>query len=261
MTEDIATAGVLELSGIDESGVLIATMDNPPANAMNRALIRGLTELFVDLASGTDAPAVVLTGRGDRFFTAGGDIKELEGAEASELDGRMRDFHALLTALDRYPRPVVGAVNGHCVGGGMELALFTDGVLAVDHARFGFPEINHGLLPADKGIQRAVKLLGAHTARNLLLTGEIFGIRRAVDIGLVERVVEPDRLLTVAVERARTLAAKPAVLYAALKWSVNKPVDEDDGESLRATLSAAENYFDDPAAAAARARWSGRRDR
>lgn len=260
MTEQYAPT-VSELSIGDQSGVLIATMDNAPANAMNRALIRGLTQLFVDLAVMSDPPAVVITGRGDRFFTAGGDIKELHGVEASEIEGRMRDFHAFLTAMDRYPRPVVSAVNGHCVGGGMELALFTDNVLAVDHARFGFPEINHGLLPADKGIRRAAALLGVRTVRTMLFSGELFDVRRAVDLGVVDTVVEPTRLVEAAVATARELAGKPPVLYAALKRSVNNPVDADDAGSLRRTLAAADAYFDDPVCKARREGWSRKGDR
>lgn len=260
MTERYSPS-VAELSTVDRSGVLVVSMDNPPANAMNRALIRGLAQLFVDLAEVADTPAVVLTGGGDRFFTAGGDIKELQGVGALEIDGRMRDFHALLTALERYPRPVVSAVNGHCVGGGMELALFTDSVLAVDHARFGFPEINHGLLPADKGIQRAVALLGMRPVRTVLFSGELFDVRRAIEVGLVETVVEPARLIEIAVETARELAGKPPVLFASLKRSVNNPVDTDDAESLRHTLTAAGAYFDDPTCKALREGWSGKSSR
>ncbi len=145
-----ATGQSATLDTADHDGVLVVALDRPPANAMNRRLIHDLAGLFEQLRARPDAPPIVLTGKGERFFSGGGDIKELEGALAGEIEIRMREFHALLVAMDRYPRPVVSAINGHCVGGGMEVALFSDSVLAVNSARFGFPEINHGLLPADK---------------------------------------------------------------------------------------------------------------
>jgi enoyl-CoA hydratase/carnithine racemase len=241
--------------------VLIVTLDRPPANALNRSIIRELTRLIVDLTDSPGPPAIVLTGRGDRFFTAGGDIKELDGVAADQIGDRMRNFHSLLVALDRYPRPVVGAINGYCVGGGMEIALFADTVLAVEHAKFGFPEINHGLLPADKGIQRAIRLLGARATRAMVLSGRLFDVHEAVAIGLVDAVVDAAELLTTAVATAREASAKAPVLYGALKHSVNGPDVADDEASLHHTLLAAATYFDDPAARALRAGWSSKRGR
>ncbi|MEV0366458.1 enoyl-CoA hydratase/isomerase family protein [Nocardia fusca] len=245
----------------ERSGVLVVTLNRPPANALNRTLINQLSRLFAELAESSDAPAVVLTGHGGRFFTAGGDIKELEGTASHEIDGRMRDFHALLVGMDRYPRPVVAAVNGHCVGGGMEIALFADQVLAVDHARFGFPEINHGLLPADKGIRRAVGVLGTRATRTMLLTGDLFDVRRAEEIGLVDTVVDPARLVETAVAAAYEASTKAPVLYGALKSSVNSPNDDQDEISLRRTLAAAAAYFGDPHSRALREGWNADRNR
>lgn len=250
----------VETSGatcVDHDGVLVVTMDRPPANALNHRLVARLAEIFTDLAS-HDAPApVVLTGAGERFFTAGGDIKELEGTGRSEIEGRMRDFHALLVAMDRFPRPLIAAVNGHCVGGGTELALFADTVLATPNATFGFPEINHGLLPADKGLQRAVHVLGARTVRRMVLSGELLSAQEAVSIGLVEQLVEePAALLSSAIQAARDAGAKAPVLYRALKRSVNDPHDERDSRSLASTITAAAQYFEDPVAAGLRAGWN-----
>jgi enoyl-CoA hydratase/carnithine racemase len=95
----------------------------------------------------------------------------VDGAAADPIEDRMRGFHNLLVAMDRYPAPVIAAVNGDCVGGGVEYALFADAVLAAPHARFGFPEIRHGLLPADKGIQRLIRLIGTRpTASSNILS-------------------------------------------------------------------------------------------
>ncbi|KWX19473.1 enoyl-CoA hydratase [Mycolicibacterium wolinskyi] len=256
----LATGQSATLRTTDHDGVLVVTLDRPPANAMNRELIHDLAGLFAELGAGPDAPPIVLTGQGERFFSGGGDIKELEDAHAGEIAFRMREFHALLVAMDRYPRPMVSAINGHCVGGGMEVALFSDSVLAVDSARFGFPEINHGLLPADKGIQRANKVLGVRVTRRIILSGDLFDAHHAQDIGLVDELVADHKaLITRAVSTARAAGSKAPVLYGALKSSVNDPDDVTDDASLQRTLKAAADYFDDPLARELRQRWSGRR--
>lgn len=250
------------LSTVERDGVLVVTMCRPPANALNRALIHDLATLFTSLAARSEeAPPLVLTGDGVRFFSAGGDIKELDGAAPAELELRMREFHALLAAMERYPRPVVAAVNGDCVGGALEIALFADVILGVATARFGFPEIKHGLLPADKGIQRASRVLGLRAARQMLLSGELFGGTQARDIGLVDRLVEPAELIIEAVAAAGTAGAKAPVLYNALKRSVYAPDDARDGASLARTLASAAEYFDDPTARRLRDGWSGSRTR
>lgn len=250
------------LTTMEHTGVLVVTLNRPPANALNRALIRELATLFADLTGQADAPPIVVTGSGDRFFTAGGDIKELAGAAQSELDARMREFHALLVAMERYPRPVICAVNGYCVGGGMEIALFADSVLAVKNAQFGFPEINHGLLPADKGIQRAVKLLGTRTTRRLLLSGTLIDAHRALEAGIVSALIDaPAELVEAAVTSAREAGAKAPVLYAALKRSIYAPADGVDEASLQHTAQAAAAYFADPIARALRETWKDNRAR
>lgn len=256
MTES-SPVGVFGATCVDHDGVLVVTMDRPPANALNHRLVARLAEIFTELASRDAPPPVVLTGAGGRFFTAGGDIKELAGTDRSEIEGRMRHFHALLVAMDHFPRPVIAAVNGHCVGGGTELALFADTVLATPNATFGFPEINHGLLPADKGLQRAVRLLGARTVRRMVLSGELLSAEEAIRIGLVEQLVEEQAtLLPSAIQAARDAGAKAPVLYRALKRSVNDPDDEQDNRSLANTITAAGQYFDDPVAAGLRAGWN-----
>lgn len=243
----------------DRDGVLIITLDHPPANALNNALLRALTSLFAELAEQASPPPVVLTGHGERFFCPGGDIRELDGAEQSELDGRMREFHALLVAMENYPRPVVAAINGYCVGGGMEIALVADQIVAGPTARFGFPEINHGLLPADKGIQRAKQLLGLRVTRSLTLSGELFDVDHAVRIGLVDDIVDHDELIEAATHRARAAGEKAPVLYAQLKRSINDPDDIADAKSLQRTLAAAHAYYGDPATQRLRQSWSASR--
>jgi enoyl-CoA hydratase/carnithine racemase len=238
----------------DHEGVVVATLDRPPANALNRAVLLAMTALFRDRGQSDPAP-IVITGAGMRFFCAGGDIKEADGAAADPVEDRMRGFHNLLVAMERYPAPVVAAVNGDCVGGGVEYALFADVVLAAPHARFGFPEIRHGLLPADKGIHRLIRLIGTRPARDLLLNGELIGAEQAARWGLVDAIVEPGQLLAEALGRAREAGRRAPVLYAALKQAVNDYDDIVDQRQAELTLAKAASWFNDPVARALREGW------
>jgi enoyl-CoA hydratase len=239
-------------------GVVVLTLNRPPANALSNALVSELTTTLEGLATGPDAPAVVLTGAGGRFFCAGGDLKEAVGYNAESMVERMTLFHALLCALESFPRPLVCAVNGWCVGGGIEMALFADVVYASARARFVFPEINHGVLPAVKGIGRVREVVGDRTARRLLLAGEPVDAFGAKTLGIVEQVVEPDDLVATASAHARAAAAKPPAVFAALKRAL---LQEAAGwpaeEQLSATAADAREIFDDPAARAAREAWNG----
>jgi enoyl-CoA hydratase/carnithine racemase len=248
--------GAVRLSG-EVDGVVVLTLDHLPANALTDALIRELTATLETLAAGVAAPAVVLTGSGERFFCAGGDIKEAAGHDAGAMAGRMASFHALLCALEDYPRPLVCAVNGWCVGGGIEMTLFADVVHASEHARFVFPEIDHGLLPAVKGISRAREVIGDRAARRLLLGGNPIDAAGAQALGLVDRVVAPDDLLPIATAAARAAAAKSPAVFAALKRALRTETAGWAAEKqLRATTEGARAVFDDPTARAAREAWN-----
>ena len=253
---DSEAATGLRTAGHD--GVLVATLDRPPANALNRPLLLAMIALFRDRGEG-DPPPVVITGAGDRFFCAGGDIKEVDGAAAGPIQQRMRGFHNLLVAMERYRAPVIAAVNGDCVGGGVEYALFADAVLAAPHARFGFPEIRHGLLPADKGIQRLIRLIGMRRARDLLLSGELIGAEEAARWGLVDAIIEPGRLMIEALDRAREAGRRAPVLYAALKHAVNDYDDIEDQQRADVTLAKAASWIDDPVARSLREGWRKQR--
>lgn len=239
-------------------GVVVLTLNHPPANALSNSLVSELTMTLETLASGPCTPAVVLTGAGERFFCAGGDIKEAVGFGADSMVERMASFHALLCALEDFARPLVCAVNGWCVGGGIEMALFADRVYASAEARFVFPEINHGMLPAVKGITRVREVLGDRAARRLLLSGEPLDALDAQTMGIVDQVVEQDDLLAIAIADARAAAAKPPAVFAALKRALHSgtsrwPVEEQ----LRVTVADAHTVFLDPAARAAREGFHG----
>jgi enoyl-CoA hydratase/carnithine racemase len=236
-------------------GVALLTLDSPPANALTSADTKELADVLIALAAQPEAPAIVLTGAGERFFCAGGDIKELDSAPMELALERMSLFHRLLVALERYPRPICAAVNGYAVGGGLELTLFADTVVAVATARFGFPEINHGVLPAVKGIREAARKAGPAGARRLLYTGDIVECAEALELGLVDRVVERGELLPAAIEAATEAGHKPPLLFAAVKRAIQRTEGWSDDQLEEATLDDMRSYFGSPAARSARERW------
>ncbi|MYV98331.1 enoyl-CoA hydratase/isomerase family protein [Streptomyces sp. SID3343] len=255
-SHDTALGAVRAFDEVD--GVVVLTLSRPPANALDNSLVADLTAKLETLAGRPDAPAVVLTGAGDRFFCAGGDIKEAIGCAADAMVERMTSFHALLCALENHHRPLVCAVNGWCVGGGIEMALFADVVYASAGARFVFPEIKHGMLPAVKGIARVREMLGDRAARRLLLGGEAVDAFEAQAIGIVDHVVEQDELLPTATAYARAAAAHPPAVFAALKRALHAgTTSRSAAEQLRVTVADARTVFDDPAARAAREVWNG----
>ncbi|MCX5443839.1 enoyl-CoA hydratase/isomerase family protein [Streptomyces sp. NBC_00063] len=242
----------------ETDGVVVLTLNHPPANALSNSLVSDLTAKLETLANGPHAPALVLTGAGERFFCAGGDMKEAVDFDADSMAERMKSFHALLCALENYPRPLVCAVNGWCVGGGIEMALFADVAYASTTARFVFPEIKHGMLPAVKGIAQVREILGDRAARRLLLGGEPIDAFAAKAMGIVDQVVKQDDLLATALADARKAAAKPPAVFAALKRALHSgtaswPVEEQ----LRVTVADARTVFIDPAARDAREGFNG----
>lgn len=233
--------------------IVTMTMNRPPANALNNRLVERLLDTIRALSAQALPPGIVLTGGGDRFFSAGGDIKEVAGIEISRP--RMRNFHALLCEMERYPGPLVCAVRGYAVGGALEFLLHADYVVA-DHAcMVGFPEINHGLLPAAKGMRQAVRKLGLREAQALLYWGELVDARKALEIGAISEVATTVKVMDRAVEVCRQLRGKEQRLFAAIKRSLNLTGQMDDASLEAMTIEDLGAYLTGDNSADARARF------
>jgi enoyl-CoA hydratase/carnithine racemase len=159
-------------------------LDNPPVNAISPAIVQHVREEISELG---DARCVVLRGRGERAFSAGADIGGFGSLGAEEAPAGLTPLTHELEAL---PVPVVAAVHGYCLGGGLELALACDVRIATPDAQFGFPEVNLGLLPGGGGTQRAPRLVGSGRAAWLIMSGERIPAEQAAQWGLVEFVVD-----------------------------------------------------------------------
>jgi enoyl-CoA hydratase len=162
---------------------------------------------------------VVITGAGDKAFIAGADIAEFEGRTPVD-QYRVMSEPGIYDAIERSPKPIVAAINGFCLGGGMELALACDIRVASSTAKFGQPEVGLGILPGGGGTQRLPRVVGLGAALRLILSGELIDASEAHRIGLVEEVVAPDQLLARALALADVIASRSPVAVAASREAV-----------------------------------------
>ena len=202
---------------VDREGfVTTLTIDHPPANAISGAVVSGLAEAL-QLAEGDDAcRALVITGAGPKFFSAGADITEF--GNGPEGLGAAVDF---TLRLERSRLPIIAAVNGVAFGGGCELTLACDIRIAARSARFGQPEIKLGIIPGWGGTQRLPRLIGRARASELLLTGDPIDAARALEIGLVTEVVDDAALGEAASRWAQLLGSRAPLALAATKHAMN----------------------------------------
>lgn len=199
-----------------DGAVFEVTLDRPKANAINPAASRRMGEAFEEFRDDPAFRVAIVTGGGDRFFSAGWDLKE-----AADSDGRPDSDYGPggfggLQELPGLNKPVIAAVNGMAVGGGFELALSCDLILAAEGVRFSLPEIRAGTL-ADAATLRLPRRMPHHVAMDLLLTGRWMEVEEAHRWGLVNEVLAPERLMERAHELARLLAQGPPLVFAAIK--------------------------------------------
>lgn len=240
-----------------ENDCVVLTINRPPANALNASLIAELLRRLGEFRTDSSPPGLILTGAGNRFFSAGGDIKEVVGVDVA--GPRMRDFHAVLREFECYPAPIVCAVRGYAVGGALEFLLYADYVVASDDCRTGFPEINNGLLPAAKGMRRAVQRLGLRAAQELLYWGELVDATKALQVGVVDEVVPSERVLDRARVICDSLRKKDQKLFAAIKRSMNQTSIMTDHELEHMTIQDLEAYLNSADSSEARARFLTKR--
>src|ERR1700685_2362341 len=200
---------------IRDGAVLEVTIDRPKANALDRSASLRLNEVFTSFRDNPELRVAIVTGAGERFFSAGWDLKAAAAGEKSDADWGVGGFGGL-----NYPRnldkPVIAAVNGIACGGGFEVVLGTDIIVMEEHARFALPEINVGVL-ADAGTIKLRRRIPYHVAVEFLMTGRWMDAAEAKHWGLASHVVPKGEALKKAREIARQLAAGPPLLFPAIK--------------------------------------------
>ncbi|BDW84642.1 carnitinyl-CoA dehydratase [Roseicyclus marinus] len=200
--------------------VLEVTLDRPKANAIDAATSRIMGEVFTGFRDDPDLRVAILTGAGEKFFCPGWDLKAAAAGEAPDTDYGVGGFGGL-QELRGLNKPVIAAVNGIACGGGLELALCADIILAADHATFALPEIRSGTV-ADAASIKLPKRIPHHIAMELLFTGRWFDAAEAARWGLVNRVLPGSELLEAARAMADDLAAGPPLVFAAIKEIVRE---------------------------------------
>jgi enoyl-CoA hydratase/carnithine racemase len=212
--------------------VAVITFRRPEQlNAISTVMQAEITAAFEVLGRDDAVGAIVVTGEG-RGFMAGADIKEYAAQTAAEFDTFQAAGMRMYAAIENNRKPVIAAVNGFALGGGMELVLCCDIVIANQFAKLGLPEIKLGLVPGGGGTQRSVAKLGRNRANLLLMTGAIVPASEFVSAGLVNEIVDVDRLMPRALELAEVIAAEPAAAIEGLKALTVHAVSGDLAEGL-----------------------------
>ncbi len=211
-------------------GVALIRLNRPKAlNALNRALMTELASALNTLAEDASVVCVVLTGN-ERAFAAGADIGEFEGKSTVDMLTSYR-FRQWL-AVKEFPKPLIAAVSGYCLGGGNELAMHCDMIVAAENARFGQPEINLGIMPGAGGTQRLTRAVGKFRAMEIILTGDLITAREAHAMGLVNHVVPNELYLEKALELAKKLAGKAPLALQLAKESILKAQEMTQDQAL-----------------------------
>jgi len=214
---------------VEKDGAIATVTLNRPQqlNALSYGLVKELALAMEAADQDPEVRVIIVTG-GEKVFAAGADIKEM--ADAGPFDERVQGRLAFRDRINKISKPVIAAVSGYALGGGCELALSCDIIIASETARFGQPEINLGTIPGSGGTQRLTRLVGKYRAMEIVLAGETIEAGEAERLGLVNKVVPVEFLLEEAKEIADKIAAKPQLAVKFAKESINKalntPLDE-----------------------------------
>ncbi|HKI98379.1 MAG TPA: enoyl-CoA hydratase-related protein [bacterium] len=215
--------------------ILKVTLNRPEAmNAMNTQMGIDMRAFFreFDHRRTPDVRCIILTGTGDKAFCAGGDLKERRGMTKEAWQYQHVIFEEGMEALWRFPMPVIAAVNGLALGGGCEMALTCDFIVAADHARFGQPEVKLGIMPGAGGTQRLPRRIGIGRGKELLFTGRMIDASEAESWGLVNHVVPAPNLMHKAMELAHMIAENGPIAVRQAKKSVDRGIELPLAEAL-----------------------------
>lgn len=208
---------------IEVTGKVAAiTIHNPPANALTPELRDEFMIRLKEISENDEVWSAVLTGAGEKFFMAGADIPGLLKLEPESALARVQKTRLFFSALAAFEKPVIAAINGLCLGGGLELALACDIRIAADHAKLGLPEVNLGLIPGAGGTQRLPRIVGPGWANYLLFSGDAISADAALNIGLVQKVVPLASLMETALELAGKINTKGPLAVRAAKRVASK---------------------------------------
>jgi enoyl-CoA hydratase len=209
-----------------EDQTAIVTIDHPPMNALDIATKEAIGSVFMDLDDRRkELRAVILHGAGEKAFAAGADIKTFLELTPETAKRRMTRSHQIYSMVENFEWPVIAAIHGFCLGGGLELALCCDLRYASESAKLGFPEVNLSIFPGNGGAQRSLYHMPMGRLKELVYTGNLITAREAFEYGLVEKVVPDGQVMDAAREVAREIASRGPLGVAAAKKVLNRTRD------------------------------------
>lgn len=229
-----------------EGRVWTLTLNRPDAlNALNAALLNELGEAltFVEKSFPKQCLGLVITGQGEKSFVAGADIKEMRGLNPIEAETFARRGQSVFRQIEKLPVPVIAAVNGFALGGGLELALACDFIYASDNARMGLPEVSLGLIPGFGGTVRLARAIGLNQARELIFTGDMIKADQALALGLANKVLPQAELLAAAKKTLETIATRGPLAVQSSKKAALEAYDQDVDLGLKTESNAFANLF------------------
>lgn len=203
------------------------TINRPKMNPLSRKTYEEIEHAAKDANSDPEVKVVILTAAGDKAFASGLDLKDVAGKSKEEMTNICTVSGAASSTLAAVEKPVIAAINGMALGGGLELALCCDIRIAVEKARFSQPELGLGIIPGGGATQRLAKLIGPAKAKELFFTGEMFDSKKALELGIINKIVPDDKLIEEARALASEIAKKPAVALKMTKLAVDKGNEMD----------------------------------
>jgi enoyl-CoA hydratase len=239
----------------NREGIVLITLNRPRAlNAINSAMMEELRLIFSrDLREQPAIRGVIVTGAGDKAFAAGADITELLALTPVTVEAFVRKGHEAYNAIERFPKPVIAAIDGYALGGGCELAMACHLRLATPQSRFGQPEVNLGIIPGYGGTQRLVQLIGKARALELLMTGDLIDADTALHYGLINHLVSPGEAINKATDLIRKIGTKGPLAVEKIITTLQAYFDKNDNGFEReiqgfCDLSATEDFREGSAA-------------
>ncbi len=209
-------------------GIATVTLNRPEAlNALNSTVYTELYDVFEAIENDESVRVVILTGSGEKAFAAGSDVVEMQNMNTLDIQKFVATIRKASDRIYTLTKPTIAAINGYALGGGCELSMCCDLRICSEKARFGQPEINLGLIPGACGTQRLARLIGVAKAKELIFLGDIIKADEALNLGLVNKVVPPEKLMDEAMEWATKLASKSSPVLAMAKMAINTGIDTD----------------------------------
>jgi len=235
------------LSLTQEGTTAVITLQRPEKlNALDADMVAALERMAQDVDADPTIRVCIITGAGEKSFCAGGDIEAWSKVSPHEFGmAWVKQGHRAFDALARMRQPLIAALNGHTLGGGLEVAVCADFRIAEEHCKFGQPETGIGIIPGWSGTQRAVRRFGAQLVRRMALAGEVFDAPSALSLGLVDQVVRKGQSLAAARELAARIAARGSFATSAAKLMINAAENEDREAALEALAGIAAATHDE----------------